>query len=358
VNRLHAEIAPGGGRLARPVSNRASSWTARQGLVLRLFDDDRAIGQGEASPLPGFSVDDLRGTEAALRAFASEPPSFDLEQPIANLLAEIGRALPPGRAAARFAVESALLDLIGQRRKEPVWRLLCERPPVPLPLSSLVDVTDETQALRCAEAAFERGIRTLKLKVGREPASELGIALALRARFGSKVRLRLDANRAWTPTEAAVRLRELVACEPEFVEEALDPGELAQVGRSPVPLALDESLTGPDWLGPRGPELVRLGVRAVVLKPMLLGGFRRCLTLSARARELGLRVVVSHLFDGPIALAATAALALATASTDCASGLDRHSGLDCWPGTPLPMISGNEVLPLEAPGLGLTGVAR
>jgi L-Ala-D/L-Glu epimerase len=358
VNRLHAEIAPGGGTLARPVRNRASTWTARQGLVLRLFDEDGTIGQGEASPLPGFSADDLRDTEAALRAFAREPSSFDLEQPIANLLAEIGRALPPGRAAARFAVESALLDLIGQRRKEPVWRLLCDRTPVRLPLSSLVDMTDETRALRSAEEAFARGIRTLKLKVGREPASELRIALALRACFGSEVRLRLDANRAWTSEEAALRLREVLPCDPEFVEEALDPSALAGLDRSPVPLALDESLAGADWLGERGSELVSLGVTAIVLKPMLLGGFSRCLTLSARAGELGLRVVVSHLFDGPIALAATAALGLAAASADCASGLDRHSGLECWPSTPLPMISGNEVLPLEAPGLGLTGVAR
>jgi o-succinylbenzoate synthase len=352
---LRAEIAPGGGNLASPVSNATNTWIARPGIALRLIDEDGIKGQGEASPLPGFSADDLESTEGALRAFANQRLSFDLEQPPDDLLAEIGRALPPGRPAARCAVESALLDLIGHRRQQPVWRLLCDRAPLRLPLSALVDMTNETRALRSAQAALERGIRTLKLKVGRagEAASELRIALALRARFGPPVRLRLDANRSWSPSEAALRLRELSSCEPEFVEEPLDPRELAAFGPSPVPLALDESLAHADWLGERGPELARLGVTAIVLKPMLLGGFSRCLALSTRARELGLRVVVSHLFDGPIAMAATAALGLAVASSDCASGLDRHAGLECWPGTPLPMITDSEVLPLDTPGLGL-----
>jgi o-succinylbenzoate synthase len=361
VIRLRAEIVPGGGALASPVSNARNTWVARRGLVLRLIDENGTVGQGEASPLPDFSADDLESTEARLRALAESTLIFDLEQPLSALLAEVGRLLPRPHAAARFAFETALLDLLGQRRHVPLWQLLAsvpgaaERAPARLPLSALIDTTSEARAFRDAEAAIERGIGTLKLKLGRpgQPASELRIALALRAALGPKVRLRFDANRAWTPGEARITLQELAQADPEFVEEALEPAALVAAGRLPAPLALDESLLDADWLDRKGPELVKAGVTAVVLKPMLLGGFGACLRISARARELGLRVVASHLFDGPIALAATAALGLAAANADCASGLDRHAGLECWPRTPLAMITRSEVLPSDAPGLGL-----
>lgn len=358
---MRAEVVPGGGALARPASNAQSTWAERRGLILRVFDESATMGQGEASPLPLFSADNLESTGAALREFSRRPPELDLEQPVERLLAELDDLIAKQHAAARFALETALLDLIGQRREKPLWFLL--RPPLPaaapvparLPLCSLVDMTSEAHAVRSSAAALERGIGTLKLKVGRPGAAvlELGIALALRAAFGSAVRLRLDANRGWSSSEAVARLQELLQVDPEFVEEALDPAALAGLGRVPVPLALDESLLGADWLDRRGAELASAGVVAIVLKPMLLGGFSRCLALASRARSLGLRVVVSHLFDGPIALAATAALGLATADADCASGLDRHAGLEGWPSIPLSMISRCEVLRSDAPGLGL-----
>jgi o-succinylbenzoate synthase len=365
VTRLEAEVVPGGGTLARPVSNAQASYYERRGLILRLFDENRTLGQGEASPLPDFSADGLEGAASALQEFSERPLDFDLEQPLDALLAEAGCRLPAAQAAARFAVETALLDLVGQRCGKPLWFLLrslgSELDPAAarLPLCSLVDMTSEEHALRASEAAIERGVGSLKLKVGRPGARvlELRIALALRAAFGSMLRLRFDANRAWSASEALARLQELAQVDPEFVEEALDPSALAGLGRLPAPLALDESLLSADWLKNQGLELVRHGLTAVVLKPMLLGGFSRCLALSSRAKSLGLRVVVSHLFDGPIALAASAALGLATASIDCASGLDRHPGLECWPSVSLPMVSESEVVPLATPGLGLQALA-
>jgi L-alanine-DL-glutamate epimerase-like enolase superfamily enzyme len=69
---------------------------------------------------------------------------------------------------------------------------------------------------------------------------------------------------------------------------------------------------------------------------MTLGGLMRCRDLAARARAAGLSVVVSHLFDGPVALNAYAELALSLESGDLASGLMPHPALDVYPPTPLP----------------------
>ncbi len=57
------------------------------------------------------------------------------------------------------------------------------------------------------------------------------------------------------------------------------------------------------------PDLLRRGsFRVLVLKPMALGGFAACLELARIAAAAGGAVLVSHLFDGPVGLAAAAHL--------------------------------------------------
>ncbi len=347
---VRAEVVPSGGALERRVGNARSAWRARHGLILRVHDEAGGIGQGEASPLPDYSADDLPAARAALDAFAARLPGFELEQPLET----IGEAATES-AAARFALETALLDLLGQRRGRPLWALLASNAhedPSVVPLSALVDMGSLAAARQSAENALERGITTLKLKVGRSGAweSELRIAQTLRAAFGPAVRLRFDANGGFIPSDARARLHALAELDPEFVEEPLGAADLPALGRSPVPLAIDESLLQAKL----DARLADSGVVAVVLKPMLLGGFSRCLELAARARRLGLRVVVSHLFDGPIALGATAALALATMRAgDGAAGLAPHPGLSAWQAVELPAFARATLLPWTAPGLGL-----
>lgn len=334
------EITPVAGAIAQ-VANARQAWTERVGFHLRLIDAEGRVGEGEASPLPGYSSDGAFLVGSALESLRALLPWNVGADWFARIV-----DLPP---AAAFACETATLDLLGQERGQPLYRLLDpSASPSSVPLSALVrDLTD-------AARAWERGIRTLKVKVGKSGAwaEELALLAALRRRFGEALRLRLDANGIWTAEEVDARLAELAPFAPELIEEPTE--DPMQVVRSPVPLALDESLQVRDleefkaWL-PKGP------CRALVLKPMALGGFARCLALAERGAELGLRVAVSHLFDGPIALAAAAHLALAlnAPSPVLACGLDRHPGLDAWPAADLPWLGEAEIQAPTLPGLGL-----
>ncbi|MFH1680933.1 MAG: enolase C-terminal domain-like protein, partial [Candidatus Eisenbacteria bacterium] len=93
--------------------------------------------------------------------------------------------------------------------------------------------------------------------------------------------------------------------------------------------------------------------RVFVLKPMVLGGFLPTLRIAriGKARNMGL--VVSHLFDGPIALAAAAELALALPSEPLACGLDRHAGLTAWPEIAIPQVRESEIRLSGHAGLGV-----
>ena len=270
-------------------------------------------GAGECAPLPGRSPDALADDLAALMS--------------AREVADISPSLP----AARFALETALLDLAAQARGVAVADILAPAPVRELPASAIVPLGGSSPA-----AAW-------KVKIGRdEITSELA-----RMRRG----LRLDVNRAWPRDEAARRLAALVALEPAWVEEPMSAADLLRLGRQPVPIALDESLL--DQPEESAAALEAGLVQVVVLKPAVLGGHRACLEWAARARRSGALPVVSHLMDGPVGLAAAIELALAMARPgDPAPGLGAHDGLAAWPRLDIPQLAGQHLVS-HRPGLGV-----
>lgn len=86
----------------------------------------------------------------------------------------------------------------------------------------------------------------LKVKVGRraDPLEDAAALLAIRAAVGPGVRLRADANRAWSLEQAVAFARAVPAAVLEYVEEPTkDPADLAELyRRTALPLALDESV--------------------------------------------------------------------------------------------------------------------
>ena len=327
------------------LSGAAAGQTQRAGLFLRIRDDEGVCGRGEASPLPGFSPDTLDVCSEQLRAVAVEKlePGSDesAHEWLDRALAESGVTAP----AARFALETALLDWRGRLTGISIAALLGGKEAVTrrVPLAALVE------DFPSAQAAFARGIRAFKIKIS--PATwPAGVRLgqALRRGHGASVALRFDANQSLPASQAAAKLRELSALEPEFVEEPVPGDELLRLDGSPVPLAADESLARPGaW-----PRLAAV-CKVLVLKPTLLGGFGACLKLAQDALARGLHVVVTHTFDGPIALAAAAELAVALPGPALACGLERHPGLEAWPAVEIPQIGRSAVASANLPGLGL-----
>lgn len=336
--------------------NARRDWTERKGLLLRLSTSDGRVGQGEAAPLPGFSSETLDECRDALRALSpawlDELSCRDSREAFARITQRFGPRLP----AARAALESALLDVLGQAEGRPAWALLRDaiggESPVPaeLPVAALIsgDVSDWSAR---AHGAFARGVRTLKVKIGRPGmfAQELSTLCELRAKLGPGLELRLDANRSFEPDEAETKLDALRAVAPEYVEEPTS--DWCGLSRSSVPLALDESLADPSVLAHCIERRRELQLAAFVLKPTLLG-VARTLELTQSARSLGLRAVLSHTFEGPVGFCLAAALAFGVGTPRQAVGLDSHPIVAAWPGLSLP-LDGARLCRPGAPGLGL-----
>ena len=341
--------------LARPAHNARSTWAQRRGYLITLESDEGHVGSGEAAPLPGFSADSLEACHEALQRFdpSSIPSRLGPGRSVFDELSAASTSLR-GTPSAQAAVEGALLGAWARAAGKPAWELLLDRaapsaPPKPRAVSALLQGEPE-RALFQAQRAFERGVRSFKLKIGRPGAlgRELDALRELRAALGGKVRLRLDANQSLSLADARAYLPRFAEHGVELIEEPCAPSELAQLADLRLPLAVDESLAGLRDLEAHADVLAGCGVQALVLKPGLLGGVSVCSAWARVARGLGAEVILSHAFEGPHGLALSAALALSLGSETHAHGLDlegarlNHLGVS-W-------FSGSEIRPWAAPG--------
>lgn len=313
------------------LANASRVWTRRRGVLVRMMSGG-LVGLGEASPLPGYSPDTLEQALAELREL--------------RLPAELTPGSVPLRSpSARFAIDSALLDLAGKRAGVPAARLLspASRGRV-LPLAALIPIA----------GAWNGGdadaVKVVKVKIGRDLPSELERIAELRDRG---LAVRVDANRSLDAASAPRILAALAELGVSLIEEPVIPEVLSDL-RLPIPVALDETLGEPGWRQ-RAQQLAGKGaLAALVFKPARLGGLAALRHAASAADELGTQLIVSHLLDGPVALASCWQLALALA-TDGAQGLAPHPALAALtpPGIALPRSPPGAIAVGADSGLGL-----
>ncbi|MGO3796970.1 MAG: o-succinylbenzoate synthase [Pauljensenia sp.] len=193
-----------------------------------------------------------------------------------------------------------------------------------VPVNVTVPVCSPQEAAR--RVRDSGGCATAKVKVA-DPGASLAedvdrvaaVREALDATVGTRGRIRVDANAAWSVAGAieAVRALDRAAGGLEYVEQPCPSvEELAEVRRRvDVPIAADESIRrAEDPLA-----VARAGAADVaVVKVAPLGGIQRALEV---ARASGLEVVISSALESSVGLAAGVRAAAALPRLDHACGL-------------------------------------
>jgi L-alanine-DL-glutamate epimerase-like enolase superfamily enzyme len=157
---------------------------------------------------------------------------------------------------------------------------------------------------RRARAAVDSGYSVLKVKLGTD--RDRRIVEAIRA-VAPDATLRVDANEAWTPTEAVEKCETLADYDVEFVEQPV-PAENGEGLRyvyesSPLPIAADEScLTAVDV-----PDIAD-SCDIVNLKLMKTGGITPAVEAIHTARAHGLEVMCGCMLETNAAIAGAAHL--------------------------------------------------
>ena len=316
----------------------------REGWLVRLETNAGLTGYGDCAPLPQAGTESREYAASHLDAVVAELPGMAPEAALDWL--DAGTCNAP---AARCGLETALLDLLAQQAGMPLARWLNPLSSPSVKVNAAIGSLDRGVIPR-ALAAVDAGYTVLKLKLGILPfKEELALLRDLAGLLPAEVSLRLDANRAWSVTDASDFLDGLAGLPVESVEDPLaDPDmeslKLLQTG-VPFPLVADESLQA---LG-AGALLAERPLRRIVLKPMVLGGLLPALALARRAQRVGMECVVTTTVDSAVGVHAALHLAAAVAN-DLAHGLATSAWLASDVGHP-PRVVGGDMSVGGGPGL-------
>ena len=331
--------------LHHPLETARGAIEVREGAVVEALDAAGLRGLGEASPLEAYgegSADDvlrlLDAYGAAILERGALPDGVD----------------EPGAAALRCALDTALLDLEGQRRQLPLAALLNDRPIPQVEVNAVLgegSLSELEEEVRNADAA---GYGTLKLKVGGASLEADRRRVETARNAAPSARLRLDANGAWTEPEAAAALERLARYDLEYVEQPVpadDLGALARIrGLQLCRVAADEAASSP---AAARRVLAVEAADLLILKPLRLGGLRPAYDIAREAAEARVPCVVTTTFDSSIGTAAALQLAAAVPHAGLAHGLGTggHLAADLV-ATPLRPWRGKLRVP-PSPGLGV-----
>ena len=300
-----AEVIPYALRFREPYVTARGRIDRREMVLLRLTADDGTAGLGEAVPLALRGDAPLGEVAAALDRAGSMLSGSDVEPDLrwvgSTLVAlEAGGPLHP---AARAGLEVALADLAAKRAQVPLWRFLSGERAHPVAVNAtLAAGRPETVATHAAERVAN-GFRTLKLKLGVARELDLAVVAAVRDACGESVRIRVDANAAWSIDEATEMLDALAPLGLELVEQPVEGLEaMAELRRrTRARLAADESVTSRETAD----RALELGAcEAVTVKLSKVGGLTPALGIARR-----IPVYLSSALDGPVGIAAAAHVA-------------------------------------------------
>ncbi len=356
--------------LRRPIRHASYTRSETDNLLIRCVLDDQTEGFGEGVPREYVTGETIDSAVALLRRsdLASQlEPCGEFAQAVA--LAERLQLAPVADDvrgcqgnAARCAVELALLDACGRRFGQPlstVTKLLS--PDIYHPCAwvrySGAIMSAQGFKLRLAALAMRLyGFRHVKVKVGIAGYNDAKRLSHIRQCLGRHIDLRVDANEAWSPSEAIARIRELQPFGITAVEQPVahaDVEKLAEIRKElRVPLMLDESLCGQI----DAERAVQGGTCDLFnLRLSKCGGFIPTLRLAQFARQHGLAYQLGcQVGETALLSAAGRHFASSVAGIRYVEGsYDRHLVREALGTTDLSFRWGGWAPALSGPGLGV-----
>lgn len=332
-----------------PIQTAKGLLTFREGVLIRIRTDAGFEGLGEASLHP--FVSSLSHLHDLAETLSSLAPRW-IDSRAKDCLEDLGM-LPPSLA---FGIETALLDVLAQEKGLSIAAFLGGPKRKAVSVNALVASQTAKEVVGEARAAKEAGFACIKMKVGGAPSlqeDEERVA-AVREAVGPEVGVRLDANGAWGVQEAIQAIASFERYGIELIEQPVSAGDLEGLKRVQASvqtiIAADEAICDVQSAA----QAIETGAaRAIVLKPMVLGGVKNAMKVASLAQNAGIYAYVTSTLDSSVGIAAALQLACMLPKGGPACGLATGSLLaDDIVVPPLKVAEGEMELPY-LPGLGV-----
>ncbi len=234
-----------------------------------IINENNQQGIGECGMFKGLSIDDRLDYEEKLQWLCTH---INLELDI--LLQELTEF-----PSIQFGLEMALKSL---EAKNPFELFPSEftAGTKSIPINGLIWMGSEDFMRQQIKEKIELGFTCIKMKIGAiNFKAEIDILKSIRKEFSSKdIELRVDANGAFSPSEALEKLKVLSEFDLHSIEQPIKQGQAEAMSRlcekTPLPIALDEELIGVFSKEDKAELLKTINPQYIILKPTLIGGFK------------------------------------------------------------------------------------
>ena len=289
-------------------------------VIVRLRTDDGLEGLGEATVIKEWGGDHGRyfgeSPELTARLIDSVLGPTLLDQDPFDLEAAHHRMdlAVKGYPYAKAALDEALHDIKGKALGVPVYQLLGGLVRDQIPIAHSLGWLDYDEATSEAAAAVDEGIKTIKIKVGRDAVYDLRIVQEVRQTIGPELDIVVDANQGWpTPKYAIAILRRMEEYGIRYAEQPVEGlAQMARVAQAvDVPIMADESA----WTAQDVLEIVERGAADMIsLYTTKPGGLFKAKKVAAVAEAAGLPLNVNGSHETGVGNAGNLHLVASTAA--------------------------------------------
>ena len=306
---MKATIIPKILHFKQPAGTSRGIYTTRKVWYILLTDSNnpKHFGVGECAPLPALSCDDVPEYEDILKETCrrlEENTEANLEN-VKTFLENLS-AYP----SIRFGVETALAHYQAQNLQ--FWHTPFSQGKEGIPINGLIWMGNFDEMYQRIEEKMKQGFRCIKLKIGAiDFEKELELLVHIRQHFSpEQIELRVDANGAFSPTDALEKLKRLSEYQLHSIEQPIRDGQWEEMAKlceqTPFPIALDEELIGVNDRPTKEALLDTICPQYIILKPSLHGGIGGSEEWIKLAEERGIGSWVTSALESNIGLNAIA----------------------------------------------------
>lgn len=296
---MRIAIAPYILKFHQPAVTSRSVMLEKPTVFIKIFDEGNPdmYGIGEAAVFPGLSPE------------ANE----DLPMKYLQLAANIALGVPTDlsrHSSIQFGLEQAILDY-SNNGKGIYYPSPFTEGKESITINGLVWMGSYNKMRARIKEKLDKGFSCIKLKIGAiKWDEELELIRSIRKDFSAEeITLRLDANGAFSPSDALEKLKQLSDYHIHSIEQPIKQKQYEAMARlceeTPIPIALDEELIGLAG-DEREKMLDAIHPQYIILKPALCGGLSGAEQWIAMSKQRGIGWWVTSALESNVGLTAIA----------------------------------------------------
>ena len=214
-----------------------------QNIFIRIHTESGYYGVGECSAFPSI----VGETQATCFAMACDFAKIWKGKDASRMEDRMGELdlFTAFNSTIKSAFDMALYDLAAKAAGKPLYRFLGgQKKEIETDLTIGIGAPEEMA--RQAVAYKNKGVRIIKIKLGKDGATDVQRVRLIREAVGPSLVLRIDANQGWDFDTAVLALQQMGPLDIEFCEQPMrywDDDRLTELKRrSPVKIMADESI--------------------------------------------------------------------------------------------------------------------